>query len=201
MATYKISQVDFIKTFKEKNISLFTGQDLRKIFNIVSDNTLKHLIRRLKISSIIKRLTKDKYLFLHSSKLPSDFAIANFLKTPSYISLESALSYYSLIDQFPYRISSIVLDKPKEIKLDNKLFNYSKIKKEYFKDFIKIDDFLIASQEKAIFDYLYFIYKGLRPKNLIDDLKPYINKKETIFYLKMNAQGKFKNFLKTYVKL
>lgn len=201
METYKISQVDFIRVFREKNISLFNTQDLKKIFNIKNDNTLKHLIRRLKISSIIKKLTKGKYLFLHSSEKVSDFAIANFLKTPSYISLESALSYYSLIDQFPYRIFSLVLDRPTKIKVDDKIFNYSKVKKEYFKDYVKIDQFVIASKEKAIFDYLYFIYKGLKPKNLIDDLKPFINEKKTISYLKMNVKGRFIDFLKPYVKL
>lgn len=201
METYKITKVEFIRILREKNISLFNSQDLKKIFKIKSDNTLKHLIRRLKNALIIKRLTKGRYLFLHSTKKPSDFALANFLRTPSYISLESALSYYSLIDQFPYEISSLVLDKPVKIKVGDKIFCYSKIKKDYFKDYIKIDQFVIASKEKAIFDYLYFVYKGLKSKNLIDDLKPFINEKRTISYLKSNAKGRFINFLKSYVKL
>jgi len=126
METYKIIQVDFIRTLREKNVSLFNSQDLEKIFNIKSDNILKHLIRRLKIASIIKKLTKGKHLFLHSTKKPSDFALTNFLRTPSYISLESTLSYYSMINQFFYRIPSLVLDKPAKIKVDYKIFNYSK---------------------------------------------------------------------------
>lgn len=154
METYKITQVEFIRALREKNISLFNSQDLKKIFKVKSDNTLKHLIKRLRKASIIKRLARGKYLFLHSTKSPSDFALANFLKIPSYISLESALSYYGIIEQFPYRIFSLTLNKPAEIKIDGKIFSYSKIKKDYFKDYIKIDDFVIASKEKAIFDYL-----------------------------------------------
>lgn len=201
MGTNKISRLKFINTLKGKNISFFNLVDLKKIFDIRNDNTLKHLIRRLKEASIIKRLTKNKYLFLHSSSLPSDFALANFLTIPSYISLESALSYYSLIDQFPYRITSITLSKPKEVKTESKLFTYSKIKKEYFRDFVKIDDFLIATKEKAIFDYLYFIYKGLRPKNIIKDLSAHLENKTVNLYLKTNSDKRFINFLKNYVKL
>lgn len=201
MGTNKISRLKFINTLKGKNISFFNLVDLKKIFDIRNDNTLKHLIRRLKEASIIKRLTKNKYLFLHSSSLPSDFALANFLTIPSYISLESALSYYSLIDQFPYRITSITLSKPKEVKTESKLFTYSKIKKEYFRDFVKIDDFLIATKEKAIFDYLYFIYKGLRPKNIIKDLSVHLENKTVNLYLKTNSDKRFINFLKNYVKL
>ena len=200
MVTYKISRLDFINVFKKKKITLFDSQDLKKIFNL-KNNTLKHLIGRLKKALIVKRLAQNKYLFLYSEVKPSDFTIANFLKIPSYVSLESALSYYGFIDQFPYRITSIVLSKPKEIKVDNKIFIYSKIKKEYYKDFIKIDQFLIASREKAIFDYLYFASKGLRSKNLIDDIGPLLADKKTVSYLKTNADYKFKSFLKKYVKL
>lgn len=200
MVTYKISRLNFINTLKKKRITLFDSQDLKKIFNI-KDNTLKHLIRRLKKALVIKRLAQNKYLFLYSEVKPSDFAIANFLKIPSYISLESALAYYSLIDQFPYRINSIVLSRPKKIKISDKIFIYSKIKKDYYKDFIKIDQFLIASKEKAIFDYLYFAYKGLRSKNLIEDIHFLLTDKKIISYLKTNADYKFGNFLKKYVKL
>jgi len=201
MGTNKISKLDFINIFKEKKILLFNSQDLRKVLNISSENTLKHLIRRLKHALIIKRLAQNKYLFLHSNATLSDFTVANFLKIPSYISLESALSYYSLIDQFPYRITSIVLSRPKEIKVDKKIFIYSKIKKEYYKDFIKVDQFLIASKEKAIFDYLYFSYKGLKSKHMIEDIKLSLKDKKTISYLKANADYKFAKFLKRYVKL
>jgi predicted transcriptional regulator of viral defense system len=146
-------------------------------------------------------LVKNKYQFLYAEKMPSDFSIANFLEPFSYISLESALSFYGLIDQFPYRITSISLKKSRQIKIENKIFIYSKIKKDYFKDFIKIDDFLIAKKEKAVFDYTYFVYKGLRSKTVLDDMKNIFFDKKIKNYLIENADKNFYGFLKRYVKL
>ncbi|OGG18000.1 hypothetical protein A3D78_03080 [Candidatus Gottesmanbacteria bacterium RIFCSPHIGHO2_02_FULL_39_14] len=198
MESLFISKTYFINKLREKRIALFSLSDIKKLFGIENVNTLKHLLRRLKNAKIIKRLIKNKYLFLQSKNEPGDFEIANFLVIPSYISLESALSYYGIIDQFSYHISSIILNKPRKFKVDEKTFIYSKINKGYFRDFIKMDSFLIASKEKALFDYCYFIYKGLRSLNVLDDIKVYLNMPVFLKYFKINAQGKFRNFLTKY---
>lgn len=192
----------FIDVFKKKNISLFNSYDVKKIFNVKSTNTLKQLLRRLTNDRVIRSLVKGKYLFLYSPKERSDFATANFLITPSYISLESALSYYGLLDQFPYQITSITVQKTKTIKTNGKVFTYAKIAKKFFCDYVKIDDFLIASKEKAIFDYFYFASKGLRSKHMINELLGKIGKSRQIkLYLFQRANLNFKNFLNRYAKL
>ena len=190
-----VTKIKFIQAFKEKGIIFFDATDLRKIFGLKNENTIKHLLASLDQQKIIKRIKRGRYLFLFSDKKPTDFAVANNIMIPSYISLESALSYYGFLDQFPYRITSITLAKPRRFKIDKKEFVFSKIKKEYFKDFIRIDDFLIASKEKAVFDYFYFIYKGLRPKNISQDLGKILRLKNIRAYLKENASAQFKNFL------
>lgn len=201
MESSQVTKLRFIKVLLEKEIALFHLLDIQKIFNFKDRNTLKHLIRRLKKEKIIERLAKNKYLFLHVKREVTDFEIANFLAIPSYISLESALSYYGIITQFPYRISSITITKAKKFKVRGKIFLYSKIKKGYFKDFVKIDNFLIASRKKALFDYLYFIFKGLRPSNMLADLQSYFKEKEVKNYILKNGDKKFIRFLRKHVKL
>lgn len=201
METNRITKIKTIKLFREKGISLFTTEDIRKIFEIKSENTLKQLLKRLRKEKIVKRLIRNKYLYSLNEGVVTEFQIANFLVSPSYVSLESALSFYDFIDQFPYRISSISIKKAREIKVDQKVFVYSKIKKEYFKDFILLDNFLIAEKKKALFDYLYFIYKGLRPLNILDDLKIHLKKGEVKKYILKNADLAFLKFLKKHVKL
>ncbi len=196
-----ITKIRFINTFKEKNISLFTLSDLSKIFTFKNANTVKHLIRRLAKEKIIEKLARNRYCFLHAKKEVSDFVIANFLVFPSYISLETALSYYGILSQFPYQITSITILKPRKVTVRNKIFSYAKVKNEYFKDFIKIDDFLIAGREKAMFDYMYFIYKGLRTSGNISEIAHFLNEKNTVKYINENADPLFKRFLKKYVKL
>jgi len=201
MATTAVTKIKFINTLKAKNIVFFTSGDVKKLFSINNADTLKHLVSRLKKGGIIDNLRRDKYLFLYAAKPALDFMMANFLLFPSYISLESALSYYGIIDQFPYHISSIILGKSRNIKIKNKVFTYSRIKKEYFTDFIKIDDALMATKEKALFDYLYFVYKGLRPVNIINDFMPSLQGKKVRDYLIENADTSLKKFIGRYVKL
>lgn len=200
MVSYKTSQIKIVDVLRNKNITLFNSPDLLKLFPIRSDNTLKQILRRLKQEKLVESLIRDKYIFLHAKREVEDFEIANFLATPSYISLESALSYYGMIDQFPYKISSITVRRAREYKVRNKIFQYSKIAKQYFQDFVKVDNFLIASKEKALFDYLYFSYKGLRSIDSLGEFGDYLKQNIIKNYIKNKADNNFLNFLKKYVK-
>jgi len=189
-----LNQTIIIKKFKEKEISLFTFSDFKKLFQIKKENTASKILERLTKKGILKRLIKKKYLFALSES--DDFQIANFLYSPSYISLESALSFYGIITQFPYQITSVTLKKTKIIKTLNKEFFYSHIKPELFFDYEKKEKFLIASREKAFFDYLYFCSKGLRRFEKDDFDLNLINKKKFFSLLKETKQEKLKEFLK-----
>jgi len=163
-----ITKDKFIKIFQDKSISLFTLDDILKIFEIRS-NTAKSLLKRLKKRNIISSLTKGKYQFLMARKIPEDFLVANFLYSPSYVSLESALSYYGIIDQFPYQITSVTFKKNKTIETENKKFSFNHIKENLFTDYKKTQEgYLIASLQKAVFDLIYLVYKGGRAKSILD---------------------------------
>jgi len=125
-----------------------------------------------------------------------EYEIANFLISPSYVSLESALSYHGIITQFPYQITSVTIKKTREIKIGQKIYSFAKLKKPYFNDFIRQDNFLISSKQKTIFDYFYFAYRGLRTLNLLDEIdEKVIKNKKLKRYLKEKARGGFKRFL------
>ncbi len=182
-----------IKKLKEKEISIFTSSDFKKIFKIKKENTAYKILERLTKKELFKRLTKRKYLFTLLES--DDFQLANFLYSPSYISLESALSFYGIITQFPYQITSITPKKTKIIKTLNKEFSYSHIKPQLFFGYEKKDKFLIALPEKALFDYLYFCSKGLRTFEKDDfDLRR-INKKKLLSLFRGTRQENLKKFL------
>lgn len=162
----KISQQEAIRIFHKRNISLFTVSDAEKIFGIKKQNTLYKLLQRLEEAKIIRRLVKGKYQFLLNEV--NDFEIANFLVDPSYVSLESALSFYGILPQFPYIISSVTPARSKKIDRYGKRFEFSHIKRDYFFGFEKKNNFLIATPEKAFLDELYFMSKGLRKVHLED---------------------------------
>lgn len=155
-----LSATEIIRCLHAKQIPLFTLNELGSILGIANRRTLYKKVQRLKTSKILKELIKGKYRFL--LKDAGDFTVANFLCQPSYVSLESALSFYSIIAGFPYEITSITIKKSEEIEAEGKSYTYSRISPNFFWGWEKKEDFLIATPEKALLDYLYFAKKGLR---------------------------------------
>ncbi|HOL21791.1 MAG TPA: hypothetical protein PLQ41_02910 [bacterium] len=118
----------------------------------------------LKKGYLIK-LKKGFYIFSEpfSRTKVSPFVLANYMVSPSYISLETALNYYNLIPEKITSYTSITTKKTGSIKNPLGIFSYFHIKIELFYGFTKKQDnkfdFFIASPEKAVLDYFYF--KGI----------------------------------------
>lgn len=162
-----ISKTKAMKILHQKKVNFFDVSDARKIFGIKKEKTLYEFLQRLEKAGIIERIVKGKYLFLFREV--NDFELANFLVNPSYISLESALSFYGVLSQFPYTITSVTPLKTKKIVYRDKEYEFCHLESKYFFGFIKRDKFLIATPEKALLDELYFMAKKIR-KISIDDL-------------------------------
>lgn len=115
----------------------------------------------LKKGFLIK-LKKGIYIFSEEFRKQkvSGFLISNYLISPSYISLETALGYYGLIPEKITTFTAITTRKTTRIKNPLGVFLYTNIKKELFFGFTKKKeddyDFFIAEPEKAILDYFYF---------------------------------------------
>lgn len=154
------SATDIIKTLKANNICFFTLADFAKLFNLENSQTLYKKIARLEKKQIIQKLVKGKYRFL-LAQCP-DFELAGFLYPPSYISLESALSFHSLITSFPYQITSMTTRTTKTIGVNDQEFRYSRLAPSLFWGYEKKENFLLAEPEKALLDYIYLGTKGLR---------------------------------------
>lgn len=88
------------------------------------------------------------------------FYIANKLKSPSYISLQSALSYYGLIPEYVPTVTSITTLRPQRIDSPYETFDYRHVDKSLFwgyveQEFLDKQKFLIAKPEKALIDLIY----------------------------------------------
>ncbi|MCS6956730.1 MAG: hypothetical protein NZM02_02695 [Patescibacteria group bacterium] len=178
----RYSLAETISLMREKQISLFSLADFGRLFEIENKETLYKKISRLEKKKIIRKLIKGKYLFLFNQ--PDDYLIANYLYQPSYISLETALSFYGLITGFSYKITSITPKKTKNIIVDNKEFSYTQISLSLFWGYEKKQGFLLAEKEKALLDYLYLYTKGLRGFDKEEFELKEINKKKLFSYAK-----------------
>lgn len=89
---------------------------------------------------------------------PEPFLIANHLRGPSYVSLESALSYWDMIPERAYEISSVTTKSSRTYRNSIGRFSYHQLKTPYYSFGIKIIEYspkqsvLIASREKALCD-------------------------------------------------
>lgn len=86
--------------------------------------------------------------------------ISNFLLSPSYVSLEYALSYYDLIPEKVTVYTSITTKKTTKYKTPIGTFEYRSVKEGIFCGFTRrIDNsqnYFIAYPEKALLDFFYF---------------------------------------------
>lgn len=193
-----ITQTRFIDIFRKKNVALFSIDDLEKFFGSRSSIVYWNLVKRLQKSKIIRPLIRGKYEFLFAFEKVADYEIANYLVNPSYISLETALSYYEIIDQFPYIVTSVTTKKARTYEIGTKSYSYAKIATDLFFDYQKKDNFLIASKQKAVLDYLYLAFRGKRSRNNISLIRfdrSILTKKEMGDYI-LQHMSKNKSFLK-----
>src|SRR3990167_1954479 len=147
------------KQLQEKNIKFLDYGVLAKFTGCTNKNTIYKIADRLIEKTVITRLTDGKFMVIDSNL--NDFEIANFLYQPSYISLESALSYYGILAQFSYSVTSVSTKKSKKVVINAKEYSYSTIKDELFAGYVKLDSFLIATREKGLLDMVYFDTKGI----------------------------------------
>ncbi len=161
-----ITKAKAIKILHQKKVTFFDVTDASKIFETKKIKTLYELLQRLEKEGVIQRIIKGRYHF--SLREYNDFELANFLVNPSYISLESALSFYGILSQFPYTVTSITPLKPRRITYQEKEYEFSHLESKYFFGFVKKHKFLIATPEKALLDELYFMAKKLRRVHVRD---------------------------------
>ena len=137
----------------------FTVFSLTEIKNIDSSFHRRRL-NEWQDKGYIAKVIKGYYI---SSDLRIDenvlFQIANRIYRPSYISFETALSYYHLIPESVYGITSASTRRTYSFKTTIGQFNYKTIKSDLFfgYDLVLYNDkyIKIASIEKAILDFFY----------------------------------------------
>lgn len=148
------------------NIKIFSPQDLKIIFGVSQRAVEGFLNYNLKKGAFV-RLKKGLYAIKRN--LPSDFLCANKIYSPSYISLETALSYYNLIPETIYSITSVTSKATREFLFTDRLFEYRKIKRKAYAGYVPktIDGevVLIATPERAAVDFLYFVFLGKKSFN------------------------------------
>lgn len=117
---------------KTRDYPLFKLEDIFKWFpkakRKTTLNQLNFWIKRKYLEEIKRGIYK-----ISDYEIKEPFILANFIYSPSYISLETALNYYSIIPDIPFVTTSVTLNKTKTFKIKNYgSFSYSKVKDYFF---------------------------------------------------------------------
>ena len=188
-----MSSLENLNKLYQSNSTLLTTLNLENLLHIKSKRTLEDLIKRLIEERVLTQLEKGKYYM--TAKQPSNFEIAHFLYSPSYISFETALNYHGVLSQFPLEITSATAKKRVEKQVAGQLFTYSKIDKRFYTGYYKELGYLIATKEKALFDQVYLISKSLKSEKVLEGLDiSLIEMTKFEEYLKLLSKNTLKAF-------
>lgn len=103
----------------------------------------------------------------YQKKKPHPFLIANHLKRASYVSLQSALAFYSLIPETVNATTSVTTGRPERLETPLGLFEFRHIKIDLLFGYqmieLKSQDALVATPEKALLDLIYLQPGGESP--------------------------------------
>lgn len=156
------------------------GEKMIKTTNLLCEELSEYKNAKTKIQRMVSN--NEIYPIIQglyeTNKYVNPFYLADPIYSPSYISFETALSFYDLIPERVYQIKNATFDKKKK-KEYNTIFgsySYQDIPKEAFPYGIKLIEidgytYKIATMEKALLDMLY---STTPPINNMKEMKEYL---------------------------
>mgnify|MGYP001592152614 FL=1 len=195
-----VNQTSFAAKIKSKKLYIFSGNNIRSLFG-VSAVAASALLHRYKKQGFILQLKQGFYVF--PDALPPDVYVANKLYSPSYISLEFALSYHGIIPETVYEITSVTTKATRRFEALGKIFSYRKIKKAAYTGYEiqkqKGLSFNIADAEKAFVDTNYLRLKN-KQKPISRFNKEKINPAKAVKYASLFGNKKLTGIIRSTLR-
>ena len=110
METYSLAIIT--KKIYDSSFSLFTLKTLRDVLEIRKEGTMFSIVKKLQKAKVLIKIERNKYL-LKDAKI-NDFALANFIYQPSYVSFEISLNSPQIKSKKSFSFNSTVKSKSSE---------------------------------------------------------------------------------------
>jgi predicted transcriptional regulator of viral defense system len=133
--------------------AFFTVSDLQKITGLERKSLYISLNRWVK-SGVLERAGRNIYVV--GGEPVKLEAIAGQVYFPSYLSFESALSRFGVLNLVPYSLSFATTRKTKSVTLLERSVIYRHLEPDLFFGFTLEEDLYVAEPEKALLDLVYF---------------------------------------------
>lgn len=147
---------------RSNKLLIFTLRDVKNLFPAEKEKTIKNNFVRWRSKGYFVRLKNGLYEFIEKGSEPRipDLYVANRLYEPSYISLESALSFYSIIPDIAAGVTCVTSRPTRTFRNKYGSFFYRSCRRRAFTGYrlMLYDGFKIqiADKEKALVDFLYY---------------------------------------------
>ncbi|MBI4004433.1 MAG: hypothetical protein HY353_05365 [Candidatus Omnitrophica bacterium] len=162
--------INLERTLTQRGLRLFSPLELQGVLR-VSAVAVSFLLHRYSRRGAVIKLRNGLYCLAITK--PTALAIANRLYAPSYVSFESALAFHHLIPETVYAVTSATPRPTRTLDAVSTTFEYHRIKRQAFTGYqpvkIGVETVLMATPEKALADFLYFV--DLRKKLPNDRLR------------------------------
>ena len=146
-------------------LNLIGDDPIFKSSLLLSGNVDQKLIR-IQLSRWVKagkihQLRRGRYVIAppYQKKQPHPFLVANHLQSASYVSLQSALSFYGLIPEIVNITTSVSTGRPERLETPLGAYEFRHIKTALFFGYRMTDlgeqRAFVASPEKALLDLIY----------------------------------------------
>lgn len=179
-------------TLKQHGLEIFTTQEFVNVTGLSREIAQVKLARYKKLGYLVSPRKSVYYL---KGEVEDKFKIASKVYSPSYISLDSAMSKHGIIPETVYTVTSVTTKASREFRDEQTTYRFYRIKKQAFAGYHKENDALLADPEKAIADYLYFVALGKRELNDRMNLSK-INKDKVMMFAKFFDNKRLNKIIK-----
>jgi len=149
--------IELLKILQKINKSFYTIADLEKITSLPR-NSLYVALRRWEVGGFIERVAQGIYIPIGSNASLGNIAAQLYL--PNYLSFESALAKYGILNLIPYTLTFATTRKTRKYTLRKQEVEFRQISSELFFGYEMKDGVNIALPEKAFLDEIYFVTRG-----------------------------------------
>jgi predicted transcriptional regulator of viral defense system len=163
--------LDLLSTWKQKKI--FRTVDFATMLNR-DMSSVRVELSRLVARNMLTRASKG--LYLNPYNPPTQEELAMILRSPAYISMESALARHGILSQSPFTMTLITTGSTGTVDAMNTRFEYHHLQSLWFTGYKRIGTCDLAEPEKALCDLVYLRYRRTREfskdrmQSLLDDM-------------------------------
>jgi len=149
--------IELLKLLQKMNKPFYTIADLEKITSLPRES-LYVALKRWESGGIIERVAQGIYVPMGSNISLENVAAQLYI--PNYLSFESALAKYGVLNLIPYTLTFATTRKTRKYTLRKQEIEFRQISAELFFGFEMKNGMYIALPEKAFLDEVYFVIRG-----------------------------------------